>query len=175
MNPSGTKKAVITLSILLVLGALLCYGVFYFIKRKITQTQVYEAQLTESSQYEERDRALEKLLGDVKPEIEKLHTRAVATDGTVQFIETVESLARGQGLKVTVQGLKVEEHPTQKERFENLRVDLVVEGSWAAVYKMQSILEAMPYKLTLPSVSLQKSGESSGWQGKFTLVVLKHK
>jgi Tfp pilus assembly protein PilO len=179
MITSRTKNIAVVLGISTAVILIACYGLYYLTKKKVESTKTLEAQVQEYTESEDKDRALKALLTESEPNITELQSRIVAADGTVSFIEAVESLARHQNILLKVKSVNVEPYPTQKELFEQLKLEISMEGSWENCYTFASVVENLPYKIRVQNVSFVRQGEAvkgaSPWAGAMSIVVLKYK
>jgi hypothetical protein len=183
MIPSRLKKLLFILIIGVLVMAGLCYALFYLTKSKIEETATIEAQALEESAYQERTRALKNLIRDVDPDVQKLYSHVVAPDGAVAFIDAAETLARGSGISIATQSVDVEEATENKDLYENLVLIFTSKGSWSNTYHFLSLLENLPYQLTIEHVAMTHDGSfdpnaknvSSSWNSSFSVKILKQK
>ena len=194
---SPAKKIITGFIILILVGAAL--DTFFFLKIKDNVEAVHSAEAEAASEQAsvEQNRSLQQLAESIQPEIASLDSRVVASDGTAAFIETVESLARTNGLSVTISA--VNNAPSavgNPGSYQLLTLTVATVGSWQNTEKFLSLLETLPYELGLPSITLVEnvgnapsgSGGTSGssktadgtqtvvagssWSGQFGLSVL---
>lgn len=184
MRRSSTKKIIITLCILLILS-LGAIGVLYIlIQRSSYKVSNYEIQQQKINEKIVQDKSLQSFLETSGPDIERLSSRIVPKEGTVEFIELIEKLGRDNNLSIEVESVKINEAPTQKEQVELLTLSLATKGSWNSTYRFLSLLETLPYKVIITSVGMTEQGSEgdpkaksvqSGWNGAFTFGVIKYK
>lgn len=185
MNNARLKTIRIALIIAVLVACGLWYGLFIVIKNSVTDISIFEAKADEASQYQDRNRALHILLKDIQPDLDKLSSRLVASEGAVPFIDTIETLARETGLAITTQSISQAQAPEGADTFERLQLVLSTDGSWSSTYKFLTLLETLPYKITLKSTSFTRedagtatvstSTKAKNWKSSFIVDVLKHK
>lgn len=136
---------------------------------------------------EESLRSIKNLMSDTEREREQIAGFFVQSNGTVDFIETVESLGRIAGIKLETESVGVESLKNKTASSTELfRLSLRTEGSWGDTMRLLSLLENMPYKISFESVKLEKISDgsdsdrgkkkaSSYWSGAFSFGVLKIK
>lgn len=175
-----TRKIVVLLAILALAGTAGLYGAFVIIKNNSAKASRLEAQAAEAEASKARDAALANLLEEIRPERTALEFRYVSSDGTVGFIESLESLATSNHLSRTVGSVKLEpgdEKDKAPEGYEWLRLNLTTDGGWEDTYRFLELLESLPYKMSIDAASLNVSKQEKGlaWEGRYFLSVLKQK
>lgn len=182
-----TIKIVAFLAILnlIVFGA--CFYLFANIKNI---DKAVSARLTQTESAVKKDeslRSIKNLMNDTKKEREQIAGFFVQPNGTVDFIEAVESLGGMTGVKIEIDSVGVEALKNKTaSSAESFRLSLKTEGSWSNTMRLLSLLENMPYKISFEKVNLGKisggSGTNSGgeqapsyWRGTFSFTVLKIK
>lgn len=177
--------AIATTLNLIVFGA--CFYLFMNIKKidKVVSEQL--TQIESEVKKDESLRSIKNLMNDTKEEREQIAGLFVQPNGTVDFIEEVESLGRVAGVKLEVEsvGIGALKDKTGSST-ESFRLFFKTEGSWGGTMHLLSLLENMPYKISFENVRLGKvSGGSSSesgkgitpsyWSGNFSFSVLKIK
>ncbi len=189
MNVARFKKIRIVLGVMALALCVVWYGLFLVIKNKVTEVSVIEAKAEEASQYQDKTRALRSLIKDTEPDVQKLSTRFISSEGSVAFIDTIESLGRETGITVSTESIKVIESKDDKDIFETLELVLTTQGPWSNTYKFLALLETLPYKLSIHNTAFTRHDETVvnlstttkptakkyTWKSSFILNVLKHK
>ncbi len=183
---SRTRTLCITLSIVLLAGLLGCVGFWLLIRHSVNAVYAFENAAKEQSAQHEDSVALKALLSGVGPDLDTLKTRVVDANGTVPFINSIEALARQAGAKVNIDSVSVGPASAEGDSFEQLNLAVSTQGSWSQVGTFLAMIESLPYKVEIPSVSLTQGAfsEAQGsttsktviqWKGSYTLSVLKNK
>jgi hypothetical protein len=138
-----------------------------------------------------QDKALAAFLATSSSTAPAILGSIIPAEGSVQFIGKIESLAKAAGVGVRVQsvGISPASSLTSKanpSNFDALSLSLSVQGKWEAVYRFLKMLESLPYKMRISSVSLSQSIYSapeayghagkpqSFWSGSVSFSVLKN-
>jgi Tfp pilus assembly protein PilO len=183
---TSSKKTLIFLIILSIVGIGVWYGLFSYIKRTAEAASAIENQYQEKITADARDKSLKELLRTIDLNNDSLSTRVIDRDGTVSFLEFIESTAKSVGLGITMNAVKIEEEPTDKNTYEYLKLSFTTQGSWQDTYTFLSIVESLPYKskinkvlfsqtsITEPSKD-QKTIQKSSWKADYDIAVLKFK
>ncbi len=120
-------------------------------------------------------------------DIDKIKNSIVAKDGDVNFIESLESLARQNGLSSTIDSLVISNDTAlASSSVTFLKIKARTVGSWYGSYRFVSELESMPFKIEVDKLDIsspsfgeesgvKKSDVASGWQVDFEISVLKYK
>lgn len=184
--PNAIKNIVfLTILNLIIFGA--SFYLFVRIKSVDKNVSTRLIQIESAADTEESLRSIKNLMNDTKKEREQIAGFFVQPNGTVDFIETVESLGRIAGVKLETESVGVEALKNKTASSTELfRLSLRTEGSWGDTMRLLSLLDNMPYKISFESVELEKisvgsdSGRekkkiSSYWSGAFSFGVLKIK
>ncbi len=176
---SKTKKILSGLVALnLLLGALYVCAFLYI---KSTNEQISD--LTEQvNHYEKRSSLLESLKDTIKqsqPKIDALQSYFIAPgpDGTVAFINTLESAGSKDGLEIVIDNLNTDngvintkdaaatKDTTKKTDYkEILNFKVHTSGTWDNTFSFLSYLENLPYKITVGQVDMTKVAEKDTTQ-----------
>lgn len=184
---SNAIKNIVFLVILnlIVFGA--SFYLFASIKNIDKNVSARLIQIESAADTEESLRSIKNLMNDTKKEREQIAGFFVQPNGTVDFIETVESLGGIAGIKLETESVGVEALKNKTASSTELfRLSLRTEGSWGGTMHLLSLLENMPYKISFESVKLEKISAgsissrekedvSSYWSGAFIFGVLKIK
>lgn len=147
-------------------------GMFYMIEHKIEEAKVIEGQITEEKSYEDRNRSLKVLLDDSNGDITRLNSRYVGASSTVDFLESIETYGKLSGAFATVDTVQEGEYKENPEAFKTLSLAISATGSWQQVYHFLSLLENMPYKVSMPNVVLAGGTQ---WKVSTTITVIQKK
>lgn len=176
------------IALLLILLALVLAGAnymaFLFIKHKTVTASEMRA---DTAAYDERQR---QLFGtgsnDVAAEIAALKSHVLDREGSVAFIESIESRAKELGLSFEISAVNID--PVTDENKENLtetlRMDVEATGSWQQLMNFVFDVEHMPYRVFIENAAFsQREGETGKgrtvrapqWRLRAELTVLKQK
>ncbi len=185
MLGSTTKKTSVILSVLVLVACAGIYGMYFMISKAGHKVAAYELQQQKLISELEVDRSLKLFLSTSGSDIDKLSSRIIPREGTVSFLEMIEKNARDIGLVASVESVNVGEAPTLPADFEILKLKISTEGSWGDTYRFLSLLETLPYKITINTVEVRQRGEggpsetssnnSALWIGEFSFNVIKYK
>lgn len=176
--------------ILIILNVVIFSSYFYLfmdIKQAERDISLKLSQIKLETQREERLRSIKNLMNETKNQREKIANFFVQSDGSVEFMETVESLGEITGVKLEIESVGIDSSKNKTgSSTESFRLSVKAEGLWANVIHLLSMLENMPFKVSFDNVALNKiSGESNSvknkersssyWSGNFGFSVLKIK
>lgn len=183
---SKTIKTIVILSALNLILFGLCFYLFADIK-KIDKEVSFRLSLIESEvRLDESLRSIKVIMNETKKEREQINLIFIQPNGTVDFIEEVESLGRIAGVKLEIESVGVDNTKKTASSTESFRLSLKTEGSWANTMHLLSLLENMPHKISFENVRLGKISKESGlegdkeqtqfyWSGNFNFSALKMK
>lgn len=177
------KKTLVT-ALVATLLALAGTGLFaHQIFKKASQAKELSASVERSRGEEKNINAIARALQETERSREKLGEYYLKKSGIVFFIERLESMGKNAGLKTIVQNVSVPE----KSAILSIGVD--TEGSFEDTFYFLSLLEKLPYKLAIESVTMREKagagtvesatgkteGPSGGmkalWAGSFTVAI----
>ncbi len=122
--------------------------------------------------------ALSQLLKDTSNARATLASYVLTEDSVVSFLAHIERVARSSGVIVETRSLAVVPLG-DSETFEELTLEVSVEGTFESVYRTLELFEHMPYQMRIGSVLLERreQGGEGGtlWRGTYTLFVTKYK
>jgi hypothetical protein len=125
---------------------------------------------------DDNNRMLAALIDTNKSDIDRLMSRLVQKDGTVAFIDMVESHAKNSGVSVLVENVDVRKSATDVEGYQSLHLNVKTQGSWEGTYRFLSVLESLPYKITIESADIRNEvRETATWDSLISIVVLQQK
>lgn len=96
----------------------------------------------------------------------------VADDETVSIIQRLETLAREEGLDLSISTISEDDGGWQYH--ERVAVAFSLSGSFPAVMRFIGVLETLPQAARVEQGTLEKSGDR-GWFGSFTATFVKEK
>ena len=182
-----TKKITLALAALNLAAYGACFYLFVEIKNIDKVVSDRFIQIESEVKRNESVRSVKNLMNDTKKEREQITQLFIQPNGTVDFIETVESLGRMAGVKLEIESVGVESLKNKTASSTELfRISLKIEGSWGNAMRLLSLLETMPYKISFDGINLEKISrglssdggkgqEASYWNGVFSFNVLKIK
>lgn len=80
----------------------------------------------------------------------------IPKDGVVTFLNRIQDLGESGGVDLKVNSVLEEGEETSPEQFEYLKLSMSGSGNWTDVYRFESLMELMPYKVIVDSVRLEK-------------------
>jgi len=175
---------VILLAVIIVLGGFMFFARIRNINKEIFLLQENINARTENNL---RLKSIEKTLEQTKNNIQKIESYFVGVDGTVSFIETLESLGKKNNVNPRVTTVDVSNDAQIKDDYkEFLKLSINTDGTWANTFYFLAALENVPYKISFNNISINKVGSSDDvtdskiqsspkWQGSFDIQVLKLK
>jgi hypothetical protein len=186
-----TKKNIAVLAIL----NIIIFGLFFYLFISIRQSdEDVSTKLVQIKRWIDRDERLQSvknLMSETKDQREKIAKIFVQADGSVDFIETVESLGKAAGVKVEIGSVGIDASRNKiGSSTESFRFSVKTEGGWANVIHLLGLLESMPFKVSFDNVALSKISiseepslvknkdkpqDASNWSGNFDFSVLKVK
>ena len=156
-------------------------GAYWYVFSKIRTVNVESAAVTAELDLEvKRDsflRSVKKMLQDLSAEKSEISSYFVQQNGVVDFIKEVEALGKLSSTVVNVNSVTVQKQDDVNATEEELLVSFRAAGSWKSTYKLLSLIETMPYALTLDRVHLEQTEEveDGPWLLNVTMRVAKIK
>ncbi len=121
---------------------------------------------------EEKRVAIDQIVNSYSVEIEKVRKFFVAKGDEVEFIESIEALAKNRGLLFEID--TISQSPINDDKKEDIVVSIDIEGSWANVTNFIKELESLPFGVSITKVELDtKSG--GVWAGLVEFAVFREK
>ncbi len=162
---------------LIIVVAIAAYGFsIKLIRDKVIEVSKYQIKADEKTTLDTNNRSLEDLIKNNKVEIDQLQSRIVKKDGTVSFIDTVESYAKSSGISVLVENVEERKLTPEIEGYQALHLNVKTQGSWEGTYRFLSLLESLPYKLTIESAEIKNEmRETAAWNSLISVSVLQQK
>lgn len=184
-----TKKNIAVLVILNLIIFGLYFYLFMNIKSSDRDISAELVQIKLGADKDERLRSVKSLMDETKNQREKIANLFIQQDGSVDFIEMMESLGKTAGVKLSIDSVGIDPAKNKTgSSTESFRLSVKAEGLWINVLHLLSLLENMPFKVSFDSISLNKISEpeivnpakgkreiASYWKGDFGFSVLKIK
>lgn len=179
---------------ILIILLLICFAVFALIYLAIRDIRLKNENISSISQElltktdkQEYLLTTERLIENISSDLKKVDSYIVARDGDVGFIEELESLARENGLTISIDSLSVEDSKDlEASGVTTLKIRAKTKGRWSGTYTLLSQLESLPYRISVNNFSAVDTTDipvggkrpttpSSNWQSSFEIQVLKYK
>ncbi len=157
------------------------YGYLYY-KITVSGQKISEAQyVIESAKLaKEREKSFLDRYTSTAPKWASLQDFFVHSDKVVDFIEVIESLSSQSKSTVTISSIDADNLDNAAVGKEGLiRVKINAKGSWVSVMRALSLVEVLPYKMSINNVRLNVVNNDSGntkdaqktWELNFDLQV----
>lgn len=160
MIHSRTKIIALVASIIFLLS-LIVYAGFWYIVGKHKATLLEErTRAAETEVHIKALKALEETVRTSADDRKKLSSYVLPNTAIIEFVTEIESIAKGQGVKLTTNQLEEFE---VDDTFKELEVEATIEGTFDGVMRMLRILETIPRQSTLQSVTIRREGEGGSW------------
>jgi len=175
-----------TVEIVLILSLnILAVAIWFFVYIQITENStaivINKKNLTFIEQELINNIALKSIILDdkTKEDREKINSFFVKSDEeTVDFLENVEALANSLNLEINIVSVNVLDID---ENNQILDLNLKITGSFNSVYDFISLIDSLPYELSLDkfnmnsSVNVNEAGvENFEWSGNLSLALLSY-
>ena len=180
------KKILIFLAVIAVAFIALFYFVYADIKSKNEKVSVLEASLSQQDDKQGYVLSTKRTIQSLSDDLTQVNSSIVSTDGDVKFIESLEALARKNGLTIEIQSLTLDDTTLNSDSITILNIKAKTTGGWNGMYTFLADIESLPLKVRVSrfdlanaqadSVGVDKKASSSGvWQGLIDMSVLKYK
>ncbi len=170
MNNGKIKKTVILFVIVDAILFLLYIGLSFSVYWRNTQTEEIYASSYQRTSDAETLKRMEKSLSDTEKQRVLLGEHLITPAQTLTFIEQIESLG-----KQSVADVQVTSILSPKKKGEPFLLEFTASGRFENIYRLFSLVEEMPYRVTIRKVTLSanppSSGTASSWRASFTLVL----
>ena len=165
---------------ILVIAVVTTYTVFFVgIKNKNEDISIIVNEIDSSIEKEAKLKSVKKLIEDTENERKKLDTYFVTDNSVVDFIESIEALAKEVEIDTEVVSVDISENDKISEA---LLLSLEVEGLWSNLFYFVSLIEELPFKIGISKVDIKavyedanKTKSSGSWKGVINFNVLKSK
>ncbi len=128
-------------------------------------------------------------IAETAPLRDKLARYFIPKDGVVSFLNGIQALGAENHLGFKVGSVAIEDEASAPDVFENVKLNLEIEGEWSDLYRFATLAELLPLRVFADQVGLEiipeeKNSDSSKkkapptapkWRGHLTLRVLKLK
>jgi len=187
LKQKSFKKILWTLGLLILVIFIAYYFLWRDIKSKNERISTLSQDISSESVRQDYLILTQKVIESVNTDISRINNSIVAKDGDVSFIENLETLAKSNGLTITIDSLIFEDSPqTSSAGLTVFRINAKTRGNWAGTYTFLSQLESSPFKIKINKFTfLGSEGETLDgkkpslsnivWQGAFEIAVLKYK
>ncbi len=162
--------------------SVLCVGLYIYLYYSLVSYD--ESVVTDSSTVysveSEKDsiQKIQRLVATTTPDRAYLDSLFVPSDGTANFIQNLENLADDAGVSHTLSVNSTEDGTLNSSGRDYLVFSLGISGSWQSVYRFVSILENLPYKISISTIHLNISDATKKpplWSSNITFTVVKNK
>jgi len=158
MHLSATAKALIMVT-LIVIGVYVGAVLFFFNIKSVNDNaaqKTSDVSITQKrvSQFESR----KEIISNNQQEMRQIRSYFVEPEleGTVGFLSEIESLASTTGATVTAQSVNRSAGAT--DRTQQLDLTVNTSGTWREVYHTVTLIENMPYNITISNAQLTQQG-----------------
>ncbi len=186
-QPRPFKKIIVILTVVSLLLFVAMYFVYAEIRSKNEKVSAVEQDLSQKNTRYEYLVYMQKLVKDIENDIKKIDDSIVPKSGDVGFIEKIESLAKNQGLSISIESLNLTSDPkAESSPVATLKIKATVDGAWSNIYLFASEIESLPIKIKVNRFSLKNKDEipadkskmgglGKDWRGSFEISVLEYK
>ena len=143
------------------------------ISNNISRIKSEEEAAKAASEGVEQALFLKKSISDLAMEIATIDSFFVRSGEEVRFIEEIEERARQAGVVIEISSLVVSARKGS-DIVEDLKMKVTFEGSWEKGRQFLSVLQSMPYAVSLTEADMRNLGEA-GWRGQLNFSVMKIK
>ena len=184
MDKLKTTKQIFALMVVLTIAAVFFYVLFFNnIKEKNKTISLITNDVDIAVQRDIKLRSVKDLIKDTQESRSELDTYFVIDDKIVDFIEDVERIGRYTGADVEVISVNVDDNRNaENDISELLKLNFEVKGEWREVFQFLVLIEKMPFKIDISTVSLRvvhsddiKEDSSRMWKGYFSISTIKLK
>ncbi len=189
MKMTSNKKTFLIIALFGAVISVASYFVFNEVKKKAEHVFVLEQELQFEDRQEQYLASMAKTIRESESDIALSDGSIIESDGHIEFIESIESLARQNGLSIVIESLLFEEHPLlATSSMTSFKVSAKANGSWKGTYKFLIQLESLPIKIQINKFSMihgisdglennvkEISTEGNVWQSNFEIHALEYK
>lgn len=152
---------------------------FYFgyldVKSKNQDASVLKGDLASQVQRQQYMSSMQAMIKSTDSDITKVNNSIVQNDQDVNFIESLEKIARENNLQVVISSLVIKDSKDlSASGLSILSLKANLKGGWAGMYSFLVELESQPFKIKIDKFAMASS-EDKQWQGVFEIEVLKYK
>lgn len=165
-----TKKYAVISSLVFVAGVVTAAATYYYVSLKGDELSVQAEVLGKNEQLAQQHEQLLESLEAYEDEHAQLAGYLLTESETINFLNDLETFARGTGLVYSTDALKVE--PLPNSQFKAIELQLRAEGAEQRVIDFLTLLETLPYYSRISALSLESQSRDGGqWLARVTLVV----
>lgn len=174
-NINSTKKdlIVVVLAFIVSLGLLFLLLTETYKEKDVISE--YKIEISEKVNDNQQLRGVKDLLRSTEEERKMLDSYFIGLNETVSFIEYIESLGIIAGVLVSIDSVKEDE----LEHFEEVNMNVSVEGGGEEVFSFLTLLENIPYYIDIYKTRIEKVKDKKTsnvyWTGSFEFFVPKIK
>lgn len=161
---------------MIVLGSGLYVFALFDIQERNQRVHGYENDIRVKEGERERLDAMTNLAEQIGKDRELVEGYSLPSEGVAGLLETVEGLSVMTKSKVEIVSVAVRARPSDvKGEFEEVNLAVTLEGDFQHVYHGLSLLETLPYPVSMNQVRLEarKDGKKTTWTGSAMVSVLK--
>jgi hypothetical protein len=173
-NQKSLKIILEVLCVIVVVIFVFTYFIYNDIRQKNKNYSLFTKDLNFQNTKKDYLDSSQKTIDSISLELNEINSSIVSKEGEVQFIETLESLAKRTGLGIEINSLVFDANSTSNS-VDILKVKAQTNGSWIDSYKFIKLLESMPFKIKINKLNLIHILSENNWQTTFEIDVLKYK
>lgn len=158
---SNTQNLVIILTILVLL---LAGGYYYFFSSlRAAGESISNLQNNTDSLLAEQANlsALRAVFSQTTSDRDKINSYFVQSDGAIDFVTTIENLAAFVNLSHETNSIDTQSMNPPDASHEILHMNFRTTGSWQNTYYFISLLETLPYNITINQINLHATGDTT--------------
>jgi hypothetical protein len=184
MKQSRTKQLLMLAAVMAVAAVVAYAFLFISIRDKIKAASLLLNEADAIEQKEKKLGSVEILVKGIEAERRQIHSYIVEKDDSIDFIEMIEELGERAGAPVEVTSIGIEpllEDSGESDTGELLRLNFTSSGSWSSLFYLLSLVESVPFNVLIEQANLENAvnpenmKSSKTWEGKFSVVAVKHK
>jgi len=186
-NYKSLKKIIIILVIFAIAVFVIFAYILINIKKKNENISNLRNKLISSSVDSKYLESMQLMLSSANDSISQIDSSILKSDGDVLIIETIEQLAKKNGLEATIDSIAVEDLVSLGDSgMTTLKIRAKTSGEWTQIYNFISELTALPYKIRIEGFSLVNNPDTAvstsqvglnthQWLNIFEIRLLKYK
>jgi Tfp pilus assembly protein PilO len=168
------KNNIVNFAIIAVLISILLYFTGLFIVYKETKKAENLYTDTESEFFKgKKFWAIQSLVEKNSETIQLLRSFFVQKGDEINFIEQIENVAKGSGVKFDISSIEVKED-AENSFEEDVFVKMEIEGSWKNVMAYVENIERMPFGVSVVDITLDAQSPGN-WSGSIQFVLFREK
>ena len=178
-NQDHFKKILIVLSLCVFGLFVVIYFVFADIKQKNENISTLENDLSLKTKQQQYLVSMQRTVKNADSDISRINNSIIGAGEDVQFIESLESIAKNNGLTINIDSLVFEDSTLPKSSsMTTLKVRAKTSGGWLGTYKFLGQIESMPLKIKINNFGFTNTVDETNakvWQSIFEISILKYK